>query len=531
MVYRQVLVVACLIVCLLAVVPAEATTVMGNSKDWQDLYLAAMYAHLNDYEFSFIESLGDAEIQTQLLDKTEPLIIIESESRPVIKNYESFLSVGGYESVTVITAPDYTELQAELFTDAEQYVALDPRFGMEAVAAAPLILHRSWAPLFLNAESKERVQQLLSADSLIVGHYPYRVVDGVPGERLDAYPTENALTLALRAQKETDATWGMIGRADEFEPGALGSGLPVFIFAEEIEPVADAVRESGIQRFEVIGADLADVAKSIEAQSGRDLHLLLKYGQTVTNLPGLEGRILSLRQVPTPYPAPGLAVEEAVYYPSLNTLAVTFTNPATLETKFFSNLELGDLVFSDEHIHTIGPGDDVVIPYTVAAEEVPERLTLTTRFGLERPLERVLRGADAAVLRVPVTTGSAETTTMELGAVTYDGEAGELLIALRGNGLVDAELLVSEDEVLSGPSAKIRGSGTLTIPTPYLAPEALVGETHQLKLYYGSDAITQTKELSVLVEEPKAEFPTVLIIGLAAVTFIIVLVVVLLRRK
>ncbi|RME31066.1 hypothetical protein D6789_03880, partial [Candidatus Woesearchaeota archaeon] len=428
---------------LLTLQTVSATTVMGNSKEWQDLYLSAMYAHTNGYDFVFIESLGDADIQSQLLEKDEPIIIIESSKKPVIKNYESFLSVGGFTNLTVITAEDYRDLQLKLFGDADSYFILDPTFGMEAVAAAPLILKRSAAPLFLDAQSKEDVKARASDDSFVIGHFPLRIVAGIPGERLAGYPTDNALDLALLATRETKSSWGVIARADRFDPASLAGKKPIFLIVDDTSAVAEKVKESGITRFEVIGADMADIAKSIEAESGKDLHLLLKYGQTITNLPGLEGKILTVRQVSVPYPTVGLELKEAVFYPETSSLVVTFRNPGTLETKFFSNLELGELVFSDEHIHTALPGETVAIPYHVA--ESAETVTLTTRFGLEQPLNRVLRKKDSPTLSVPVSTGQATNTSIEVGRVTYDGAKGELRIALSGQGVVDAELLVSDD--------------------------------------------------------------------------------------
>lgn len=525
-----------LCVLLLLVIPlTSATVVVGNSKEWHDLYLGTMYAGLNDHSFLFFDSLGDADIQTRTIPKDEPIIVLESTSRPVVPNYQNILNVGGYSSVEVMTYDGYTELQRMLFGDAKYpgWIILHPEFGAEAMAAASYMIKAGYAPAFLNAENVPEVEELAQGERLLVGHFPIRTIMGLEGDRITGFPMQNAQALTVRAQEEYPEEWALLSRTDSFDPGSLVSGRPLYLYNGELADLVQPIQESEISRFEVIGPDLADLAKSVEAQVGRDLHLLLKYGQTITNVPGLEGKILGIRQVPVPAPQVGIVFEEAVYYESLKTLALTYTNIGTLPALFVTSVEYGDVVISDEKLHTIGAGETLTIPYRMNITEMTPTATVNTRYGLERPLTRTVAQAGSAVLRANVTRiDRADTTDVEVGKVAYDGERGRLLVTLRSNGpaLVDIELFVDEETTLSGEAREIDGERTISIDTPYLAPDALVGNTYDLHVFYGSDTTANVKQVEVLVEQASSFnlFPYV-IAGI--VTFILVLAAVLITRK
>lgn len=517
----------------LLLLPTVLGTVVVNSKDWHDIYLGSIHAYQNDEKLIYFDSLGDAQIQTKLIPTNERVLILES-GRPVVKNYRSFLEVGGYEGVETIEYSDYTELQAELYGESDKYLVLYPGFAAEAIAAAPLMLVDGYAPLFLNEGNQESVRDLTAgADTLVAGRFPVRWTSGVSGEKLTGKPLENAKELMERSAAATDSDWGILSRADRFDPQTLAGGKPVLLFGGDVDQLASWVSAVDIDRYEVIGADLADLATAVKDRTGRDLHLLLKYGQTITNVPGLEGQILNVRQVDVPAPVNRLEFVKLTRYPDAGTLALTLENTGTLESLFLVTLEYGDLGITEEQLHIIQPGETTTIPFVVNASEETDEATVNVRYGLEPPLEQTITGGDGPILRADVEQGSAGDGAVQVRGVRYDGDEGVLYVDVKNNGgeaLVDAELLL--DPPLSGAPQTIPAgeSATLEIATPFLAPDALVEETHPLALYYGEGEISRYHEADVTIEAVSEGSTMYLLLGAIAI-FICILVTWLVIRK
>ena len=74
-----------------AVAAEQKTFTVINTKDWQSLYLSTIYSGFMGTELLFFNNLADSQIKTNMMTKGDNILILESRTNPVIKNYESFL--------------------------------------------------------------------------------------------------------------------------------------------------------------------------------------------------------------------------------------------------------------------------------------------------------------------------------------------------------------------------------------------------------------------------------------------------------
>jgi hypothetical protein len=72
--------------------------------------------------------LNEARLKISTVPKSEKVLVFESTDHPVVRSYENLLSVNGYVDYEVMYYSIHTDLQTQLFEDAEKYVILDANF-------------------------------------------------------------------------------------------------------------------------------------------------------------------------------------------------------------------------------------------------------------------------------------------------------------------------------------------------------------------------------------------------------------------
>ena len=144
----------CFILTLLISSGVFATAVFSNTHVWQDKYLASVYAGHENATIHTFQNLADAQLKIKTISKNEQIIILESNVKPVVKNFESVLTINGYTDVEVVSYDSYIVLQEILFDrvaakkGATSVAVLDPKFGVESIVIAPLLREKGLVPLF-----------------------------------------------------------------------------------------------------------------------------------------------------------------------------------------------------------------------------------------------------------------------------------------------------------------------------------------------------------------------------------------------
>ncbi|MCK5107274.1 MAG: hypothetical protein KAQ83_00950 [Nanoarchaeota archaeon] len=507
----------CLVVLVQPISAQAKTFTVANSKDWHSIYLATIYSGNTDSELLFFENLRDSQIKTKLMAKDDSILILESRNDPIIKNYESFLKVDGYTNYQTMYFEGYSDLQSFLFQNSNHkgIFILEPEFGMVSVAAAPYILEKGYMPFFINQDNIETAELLSKGEkSIIGGHIPLRYLDNIKGERYLGYPDESTFKVSeLTYQELGDQSWGIITKIDEVDVSILKQGLPIFIFFGDkyVDDTVKLVKDSGITKYEIIGGSMADIAKNIESKSGVNLDMMLRYGRTITNLPGMEGKILDIDAVYFDYPTTNLEIKDAVYYSDLGKLAITFENTGNIDNMFFSNVEFMNRATSDPEMHHIHPGEEKTIPFTFGApyDENNKRVSITTSYGFSIPLlSKIEQEEGIPLFRLDaVNSEHYEGPVIQFMESDYDFKQDVLKLDFKNMGGEEvqlfSEIALDTNRVISSKLATLEAgeTGSTIIRTPYTSHEHFSERKFNITTYYGYVDTLNTRVDEVEIEK------------------------------
>ena len=158
----------------------ERTFVVANTNDWQSIYSIDMYASSIGAQIVYLKDLGDSEIKTQLMAKTDKIIVFESKETPVVKNYKSFLIVNGFEAVGEYQFFNVYDLQEYLYNQVkpDAVFIFGNDYGMEPLTLAPYMLKNNYFPLFFSKESTSFFYRISRRKPItVVGRVPLRTVE------------------------------------------------------------------------------------------------------------------------------------------------------------------------------------------------------------------------------------------------------------------------------------------------------------------------------------------------------------------
>jgi len=491
-----------------------------NSKDWRDLYLGTIYASLTDTEFVFFTNLADTQLKTKMMGVEDDIVVFESKTTPVVKNYPSLLKVNGYTSYDSLFYDSFHELQ-ELFVDSEQkniagYVVFESSFGINPVAMAPLLVQENYFPLFLDSQSLRFIQSTTKGKpTSLVGRIPVRLLDQLDGEQLTGYSHET-LSEATTKVIETfpDAEWGLITRIDLVDLAAIKQPLPVFVYYgnEYLDTLADLIKQTSISKFEVIGGATVDVARALEIRSQRNLNFMLKYGRRVTNYPGQSGEVLDLDSVFFPYPVESLDIVDAVYYEAMGVLAITYHNKGNVDLLHFSNLEFSGSALSDTTTHFILSEEQKTVPFRVEPTTAAMDLTVTTRYGESIPLKFEIGGDKDTFFsqdNVTIVSDYVDQSAIEYVSAEFDSANGLLELSYYNptsqDVLIYVELLVDED-IVSSPVTTIlpQQKDVVRIQTPFIPTSLIVDQSVDIITYYGHEDTLLFTATSIVPREKRS---------------------------
>ncbi len=520
-----------ILVFLLAFPLVSADVVITNSRDWQELYLGAYYSAYTENRFIYFETLYDSNVKSQTIAEETPVLVLEKQSRPVVKNYANLLEVRGYASVEEILYEEYSDLQSALVERAEPegVVLIYDRFGIEAVAAFPYMLENNLFPIFINEENEDAVLSSVGSfdTALVIGYFPVRMLENVDSESIRNLPEENAHAMTRKMFSEGLYDWGILVNAQEVDLTALSGGSPVFVFNENLEELSAVIAESNIGRFEAIGGEMANVAQSLRSRAEQELRFIVRYAQTYTNIEGLSGQVLLLDRVKLPAPTMNVSFVEARFYPQTNTLTYTLENGGTLDALFFTNFEFRQSSFSDNNTHLIRAGETRTIPYIVENMNGEELgLTANTIFGFSEPLTRSLSIDDVSGGNEVIIDESVDSSDVSLVGLEFDDAEGIFYATVESvDAVVAVEVFFDNSSLVS---QEVKGSQEIVIPAPYVPRDTVVGKSYDVGVYFGSERITQQKLFRDVVIEERSGFPFVIV---AIVVVLLLLIYFFKRRK
>ncbi len=489
-----------------------------NSKDWHDLYLGTIYASATNSEFVFFTNLADTQLKTKMMAPTDKITVFESKNNPVVKNYPSLLKVNAYKNVDTTFYDSFYDLQKIFVNNLRKHIkgffVFDASFGMNPVAAAPYLVKNSYFPLFLDEQSFSFVQSTIKGkNTYIAGHIPVRQLEHLQGTIFSgfSYETLDQVT-KLVINDFPNASWGVLIKIDIVDLAAIKQKLPVFVFYGDayLDTLADLLKQTNITDFEVIGGPTADVARALEIRSQRNLNFMLKYGRRVTNYPGFTQNVLELDSAPFPYPIESLIITNAIYYPNMGVLAITFDNKGNVPLLQFSNLEFAGSALSDTATHFILQGEQKTIPFQVLPSTATNDLTVTTRYGESIPLQFEIGSKEDSLFyqkNVTLINNYQDDAVIQYVSSVFDTTKGQLELTYKNPTSkpihIYAELFIDDAQVLSSPVIAIPAGqkDVVIIKTPFIPDADLLKKSVQITTYYGHKDTLLSQTNTIVIKE------------------------------
>ncbi|MEM4194756.1 MAG: hypothetical protein QXY05_00440, partial [Candidatus Anstonellales archaeon] len=178
-----------LVILALLLTLVNPTQYVTNSKDWRDVYLTLHFADLSGEQSFFIRNeLHGTKVLPYFISKSEPVIIVESETEPYVPDYESYLRTLGFKNVTTLKTQHPYILQEQFLEMLKNnsvpitgFVLIDDAYGYDAVSVAQYAFkYKKWV-LFTTKENRNRISSLLEANPgysiLFYGHMRREIAD------------------------------------------------------------------------------------------------------------------------------------------------------------------------------------------------------------------------------------------------------------------------------------------------------------------------------------------------------------------
>ncbi len=507
--------------------------VIANTHDWKSIYELSMYANFKNMSFTYLKDLGDAEIKTKLMSKNDNLIVFESSKDPVVKNFDSFLKINGYTLVGRYSFNDVFDLQEYLHDQIKpsaNYI-FGTDFGMEPIIAAPYLLKENIFPLFYSKDSVDFFYKISRREKLtIVGRVPIRAIDKLKNKELKlGNPKIVTGDLTKNSFQNVRSDWAVLTRIDNVDLTTIAEGNPLFVYFDPvyIEELASLMKQSKIKNYEVIGGTLADIAKLLESKTGENLNLMLKFGRKITNLQGLEDKILNVDAISLPYPQENLIIKSITYDEKNHVLLLTLENLGNIDVYAFSSIDFGGVAVSDKRSHKIRLGETRTIPYPLNTTKLDGNATLTIKYGYSFPLLNSLKGENSAsiVKQLVKIKRYDDRSNINFKEAYFDAKRGILTVKIsklsKNTPLVMGELFLGENSYTSELKKITGDNAILLFKFPYLPNNMIINKKASLKLYYGDKDLLFTETKDVLIQEQETDYTISILVVILVIVLIL----------
>ena len=460
-----------LIFLVLLMTLVHPTQYITNSKDWRDVYLTLHYADLSGESSFFIRS---AEHGTKVLpyfvSKSEPVVIVESETEAFIPDYEAYLKTLGFQNVSTLKTTHPYLLQEQLLEMLKNnsvpilgFVLVDDAYGYDAVSVAQYAFkYKRWV-LFTTKENRNRISSILEANPdqaiLFYGHMRREIADALSNFNMDKIDNQsrfkNNMELAERLIKTTNTRQILITSGEYIEheimTGGDGKEVILFVSADKYpEDLINFIKRHNIKYVVVVGNELINTAREVREALGGKITVIAKYGMGFVGAAELEGQIYALDLFYLPKYRFNLTPVSAVYNPAAKELYIRFKNNGNVGNYFYTS---APIVFDGHSITTVidkenqylEPGDEKIIVYSVDLTNYIDKKMyahLYTKYG-ESPYDMMYYVLEPGAVRPPyklpiLVSEFQDDSQLEITDGWYDDISKEYIIQVTNIGPVDA---------------------------------------------------------------------------------------------
>jgi len=291
------------------VLAIDATHVISNSEDWEDVYSAMLYASLSGIEADFLTSTPHGPVLLDAISKEKSIEVISSRDSPFVFNYENEILSRDFAGASErIVESANLELVEDL--DVRNYVIVGNSYGYSAIAVTPYaVLTDSWVFLAdrVNiAEIDEIISRRGAGNIIVYGYLEREVLDAL--EKYDPVVIDSGdrfkdnVEIVKMYKEISNAKQILLSNGEFIEREIMLGVHPVLFTGRDNVPeqIGEYLKESDITVGVLIGNDLINAATNIRRTTG--LSVMVKFAQgargQTSGVSAVEG--LDLFYLPTP---------------------------------------------------------------------------------------------------------------------------------------------------------------------------------------------------------------------------------------
>lgn len=513
------------------------TRLIVNSADWTDVYSALLYANLKNEQSYFITSAKHATIlKYSIPTDLEGIELISSRSQPYVVGYKALLESDGYKNIQETRVTNGNLEIAEMLTDINKFIVIDPSYGYNSISVAPLAVQGRYYVLFANRRNINQVSNFLDGKTvnelIIYGQVDREVKNSLDqynpriintGDRFDNNIEIVKLYETIYTQKYGQPRKQAILTNGEFIEASVVSGAdPVLFigFSNVPTQVREYIEKSPLEVGTLVGNELIGSATFIRRQTG--LSVFVKFGQGSRTPTDTIAKVEDLDRFPIPRYSLNLDIISVVINTATNNLEVTYQNKAQIGT-YFRNILLrlnqdgvSTTILDENDATFIGPNEYKTLIYPLVdadgnkMEIAGSNITfdITAIYGespksLEQTLQKSLN-----VEKISIFDGAE----IEIMSLAYQKAGSKFLIKVKNVGDVDAyasaellDLYVNGEYLIFSSDApkKISPGDTVELIVSTTMAEEDVPQNQQVRVrvYYG-----ERESVLIKVKEATLEF-------------------------
>ena len=558
----------CLLISVIfLLLPLAQADLIANSYDWRDVYTIMIYSHYLNRTFHFVNNLGEAEILSMTLHKHQHQKIFESKTNSVVKNFQKFLHLRGFSSLSTEYFTDYKTLQFDLYRRVNErikgFIVVNDRFGYDAISVTPYALINNYWVFFYSPQIEYHLVSLLNSERkpvIFYGefftkpwvdlHTNYTVIN-----RNSFMGNNKAILELLAKQTNLSKSWLVVCNGKYLGEGYLLEKMPVTFTEQPVDFVVNWCEKNGVRLVEVVGPENVRFGQSILDSSNRTIGVVVRAARTFTGSSLLRGKKFVLRMLPVDEPTASIQIGEIYYNIPSKSLIINIKNNGNIGTYYYlSGIgtfygEKESFPFYVPVLHYLPAGKEVSISIPLNLSEVPEKVELLLLYGYEFPLKKY---GETTIFNVTKDL-TVDNSSIQLVSLYYDYYRHKLSLVLENNGSVptncfgevyDFNFLGENRTLFFGP-AKIDSGKTITLSLPIRLEQSDLFNNSKLvvRIYYGENSNKMMKQLTETVSIVQKKSPltalvvfvsenkTIIICSVSTIVLIILILIVLKKKR
>lgn len=431
----------------------EASHVVVNSEDWEDVYSSMLYSSLNRIEGDFLTSTAHGPILLNGIAKSKEILVVTSEDNPFVFDYTSQIQARGFEDSKELNVDSANLDLIEEMEEVNNFIIVGNSYGYNSIAVTPYaVLTGSWVFLAdrVNIAEIESILDRRDVDQIMVYGYVDREVKEAL-EKFDPIVIDNGnrfednIEIVEKFKEIDNAKQVLLSNGEFIEREIMNGKHPILFTGKDNVPdqIADYLKISDIEVGVLIGNELINAATNIRRSTG--LSVMVKFAQgaraQTAGISAVEG--LDLFYLPTP--TLQLDIYSVKYNKASSQIEVTYQSKSNVPIYVKGTLTA---ISDDDEIKTgdtepifIAPSDYKTLVYPdISLEGTGLKANIFALFGeIPESLDRMIEGEFAmGVVNV------IDKCDVEIDAVKYNKQAKAFYVIVKDNSnvncYVDVEL-------------------------------------------------------------------------------------------